>query len=142
MSLESSTVEILINVIQWMHNTTTNEFSLALRDRTIILKQSIPNALEFSSFPLDFDKDLDFIKDYFQLGIDLDHLYKDWSARDNHFNLINTTNKFNGILILRQDPWECLISFICSSNNNISRISSVYSISLALINKLKQSNDK
>jgi hypothetical protein len=24
--------------------------------------------------------------------------------------------------ILRQDPWECLISFICSSNNNIARI--------------------
>ena len=25
--------------------------------------------------------------------------------------------------ILRQDPWECLIAFICSANNNIPRIS-------------------
>lgn len=108
-----------------MHNTSTNEFSLALVDRTIILKQCHPNFLEYSSIPLNLDNDLIFIKDYFQLDIDLDNLYKDWSIRDNHFNLINTSNKFNGILILRQDPWECLISFICSSNNNISRISSV-----------------
>lgn len=27
-----------------------------------------------------------------------------------------------GLRILRQDPWECLISFICSANNNIPRI--------------------
>lgn len=26
---------------------------------------------------------------------------------------------------MKQDPWECTISFICSSNNNISRISSL-----------------
>jgi N-glycosylase/DNA lyase len=31
--------------------------------------------------------------------------------------------KFTGIRILRQDAWEALIGFICSSNNNISRIS-------------------
>lgn len=27
-----------------------------------------------------------------------------------------------GLRVLRQDPWECLISFITSSNNNIKRI--------------------
>jgi N-glycosylase/DNA lyase len=33
--------------------------------------------------------------------------------------------KFTGVRILRQDAWEALIGFICSSNNNISRISSM-----------------
>jgi N-glycosylase/DNA lyase len=27
-----------------------------------------------------------------------------------------------GMRIIRQDPWECLISYICSANNNIPRI--------------------
>jgi N-glycosylase/DNA lyase len=30
-----------------------------------------------------------------------------------------------GIRILRQDPWECLISFIISQNNNIPRIKKI-----------------
>ncbi len=29
---------------------------------------------------------------------------------------------FSGLRLLRQDPWECLVSFICSSTSNIPRI--------------------
>ena len=39
--------------------------------------------------------------------------------------------------ILRQDPWECLISFICSSNSNIKRISkNIEDISIEFGNKI------
>ena len=31
-------------------------------------------------------------------------------------------NGFPGLRLLRQDPWECLVSFICSSTSNIPRI--------------------
>ncbi|XP_039252162.2 N-glycosylase/DNA lyase-like [Styela clava] len=61
--------------------------------------------------------------DYFQLDIDLNSLCKSWSNVDKHFTMIH--KKFPGIRMLRQDPVENLFSFICSSNNNISRISSM-----------------
>ncbi|KAF8643878.1 hypothetical protein AX16_008894 [Volvariella volvacea WC 439] len=36
-------------------------------------------------------------------------------------------DRFGGIRMLRQDPWETLICFICSSNNNIARITKMVS---------------
>lgn len=38
-------------------------------------------------------------------------------------NFSKNAIEFEGVRMLRQDPWENLISFICSSNNNIKRIS-------------------
>lgn len=65
----------------------------------------------------------DLIKDYFQLNIKVGNLYQKWSDVDSNFQSISS--KFGGIRILRQDPVENLFSFICSSNNHISRISSM-----------------
>uniref|UniRef100_A0A2C9K4U0 N-glycosylase/DNA lyase n=1 Tax=Biomphalaria glabrata TaxID=6526 RepID=A0A2C9K4U0_BIOGL len=63
------------------------------------------------------------LHNYFQLGVDLRQLYKSWASKDPYFNQV--ASNFYGIRILRQDPVENLFSFVCSSNNNISRISSM-----------------
>ncbi|TFY81035.1 hypothetical protein EWM64_g2969 [Hericium alpestre] len=63
---------------------------------------------------------LTWMRDYFQLDIDLVKLYDEWGERDPVF--VSFRSRFEGIRMLRQDPWENLVSFICSSNNNIARI--------------------
>ena len=61
------------------------------------------------------------LKHYFSLKYDLTSLYEYWSDSDPNFR--KKAPRFTGIRILSQDAWEALIGFICSSNNNISRIS-------------------
>ncbi|KIJ69005.1 hypothetical protein HYDPIDRAFT_80079 [Hydnomerulius pinastri MD-312] len=108
----------------------THEYRLCLRDRVVCLRQS-PEALFYRSvFPdghvsptqeaLREAETLAWIQDYFQLDVDLVKLYDEWSERDAVFNGLRS--RFAGIRMLRQDPWENLVSFICSSNNNIMRI--------------------
>ncbi len=67
------------------------------------------------------DDTLDLIKHYFNLSANSSDLYARWSAADANF--AKKAPKFTGIRILNQDAWEALVGFICSSNNNIIRIS-------------------
>ncbi|KAL2014552.1 hypothetical protein VTN00DRAFT_2077 [Thermoascus crustaceus] len=67
------------------------------------------------------DETLSLIKHYFNLSSNLTQLYSEWSAVDPNFKM--RAPQFTGIRILCQDAWEALIAFICSSNNNIARIS-------------------
>ncbi|KAI2794225.1 N-glycosylase/DNA lyase [Penicillium oxalicum] len=67
------------------------------------------------------DEVLRLIKHYLNLSPSLSSLYEQWSSNDANFK--KKAVQFTGIRILRQDPWEALVSFICSSNNNIARIS-------------------
>eukprot|EP00523_Entomoneis_sp_CCMP467_P005341 CAMPEP_0168762678 /NCGR_PEP_ID=MMETSP0724-20121128/23967_1 /TAXON_ID=265536 /ORGANISM="Amphiprora sp., Strain CCMP467" /LENGTH=532 /DNA_ID=CAMNT_0008811849 /DNA_START=195 /DNA_END=1793 /DNA_ORIENTATION=- len=64
------------------------------------------------------------LRSYFQLD---DHplqpLYEEWSQQCPR--MAEIAKSIPGVRIIRQDPWECLISFICSSNNNIPRITSM-----------------
>ncbi len=65
-----------------------------------------------------------FLRKYFQLDISLAQLYKEWASRDIKFAQLTLTD-YQGIRILKQDPIETTFAFICSSNNHISRISSM-----------------
>ncbi|KAI9834713.1 MAG: 8-oxoguanine glycosylase ogg1 [Phylliscum demangeonii] len=61
------------------------------------------------------------VRQYFNLEPNLTGLYARWSTADANFR--QKASQFSGIRILRQDAWEAVVGFICSSNNNIARIS-------------------
>ncbi|KIK57703.1 hypothetical protein GYMLUDRAFT_45871 [Collybiopsis luxurians FD-317 M1] len=108
----------------------THEYRFCLRDRVVCLRQTPTDILYRTVLPdpqpnmterkLREAETLLWLKDYFQLDVDLALLYEQWGSRDKVF--LRIRDRFTGIRMLRQDPWENLISFICSSNNNISRI--------------------
>lgn len=110
-------------------------WSFSLEDKVILLKQD-DSFIHYSWLTKDgvtvkdaFDTSSDvlgFVRDYFNLNVNLELLYQDWTRRSSLAKAATHSSafhKFKGIRILRQDPWGTLISFICSSNNNVKRIS-------------------
>jgi N-glycosylase/DNA lyase len=61
-----------------------------------------------------------FIESYFRLDDDLPIILL---RIDKDKNIRAAINEFKGLRILRQEPWECLISYICATYKNISAIS-------------------
>ena len=59
-------------------------------------------------------------RDYFDLGRDYGALRKIYAAVD--ITLKKATEHFPGLRIMKQDPWETLVTFILSQNSNIPRI--------------------
>jgi N-glycosylase/DNA lyase len=57
---------------------------------------------------------------YFRLDDDLDDIFQSVPRNDGYLSKLII--RYKGLHLLRQDPWECLVSFICSSNNNMKRI--------------------
>jgi len=73
--------------------------------------------LQFKAFQEDVDTA--FVWSYFRLDDDLPYIYSEIS-KDRHVR--EAVNKFRGLRLMRQDPWECLISYICATNKNIPAI--------------------
>lgn len=57
---------------------------------------------------------------YFSLSDNLDEIFSSF-PKDDLF-LKDCVSEFPGLRLLTQDPWECLISFVCSINCNIPSI--------------------
>ncbi|KAH8700770.1 putative DNA N-glycosylase [Talaromyces proteolyticus] len=130
---------------RWQQLPENDEWRCVLRGRIISLKQD-PSHLYYRSYIPGFptpqsstpssyadhkpiltngdsasDDTLAIITHYLNLASNLTELYSQWSDSDPNFK--KKAPNFTGIRILHQDAWEALVSFICSSNNNIARIS-------------------
>ena len=96
----------------------SHEYRLCLQDRIVCLRQSPDTLFYRAVFPetpifpeIVSARDaetLQWLKDYLQLDVDLEKLYTEWAERDPVFAKLRT--RFEGIRILRQDPWENLVS--------------------------------
>ena len=77
------------------------------------------NAVEFRCAPCSEAALAPLLRSYFRLDDDLDTIYEE-VRRDTR--VASMMDKYPGLRLLRQEPWECLIAYICSANNNIPRI--------------------
>ena len=62
------------------------------------------------------------VSDYFAFDTDFEEIRRDVISRTDSEWLKEAAESAKGIIILRQEPWEALLSFIISQNNNIPRI--------------------
>lgn len=65
--------------------------------------------------------DDDFIRDYFRLDVCLADIYRGFIEADPR--LAEIIERFKGLRVVRQEPEETLLSYICSAANSVSRIS-------------------
>ena len=101
---------------QWYHS--------VIFDNLVRLRSTL-EGVEFNCVPSDEHSFAPRLADYLRLQDDLDEIYKSMSVDD---FLVQAINQYRGMRILRQEPWECLIAFICSANSNIPRISATMEI--------------
>ena len=96
---------------EWLHGVIFNN---------IVKIRQTQEGVEFFCAPDDEQTLEPLIRDYLRLGDDIDAICQEIDV-DERINA--ALRLYPGMRILRQEPWECLISFICSANSNIPRIS-------------------
>ena len=83
----------------------------------LILMRRTERGVEYKS---DSDCDLTrLLSSYFRLDDDIEAIYADISRDDWMATLVE---KYHGLRLLRQDPWECMVAYICSAPNSVKGI--------------------
>ena len=78
-----------------------------------------PEGIEFTCEPDSEESMAGPLRDYLRLDDDLDAIYRTLAGDE---RISAAFERYRGLRIARQDPWECLVTFICSANSNIPRI--------------------
>lgn len=102
-----------------------------VEDKVIKIKQ-ISGKLLFQTFPEMVEPN--FLENYFRLN---DNLPKILSKINKDEHIEKAIQRFRGLRIIRQEPWECLTSYICATNINIPAIKNmIYNLSKRFGRKL------
>ena len=105
-----------------LHQDTTHLHYKAIFPDSVFAPPTPPSSTPSSNAESPEDDDTEaLVHHYLNLGPNLTDLYEQWSCADANFR--KKAPKFTGVRILKQDAWEALVGFVCSSNNNIIRIS-------------------
>ena len=96
-------------------------YSGVVRGNFIKMRQTERGA-EFCSEPWPEKSVLPLLQSYFRLDDDLSGIYQE-ITRDQRVSAM--VDRYPGLRVLRQEPWECTVAFICSANSNIPRIHQV-----------------
>lgn len=89
-------------------------------DENVVKVKQIGNKLFFFTYP--GEEDDEFIEKYFRLDDDLPYiLYK--INNDEYVN--EAIQRFYGLRVIRQNSWECLVSYICATRASIPAIKSM-----------------
>ena len=97
-------------------------YSGVLGDRLLHLQQT-PDGLEYretsiAGTPSQMETDR-LLRAYFRLDDDIAEIYDEICVDRRVAAMVN---RYPGLRILRQEPWECTVAFICSATSNIPRI--------------------
>lgn len=107
---------ICVKLIRWKE-TAKDEYSGVFSGSFWVLQQN-DDHIAFKRVP-STKSDEEKLSHYLRMDEPLDIYYKEWSLCDPIFK--RSAERFKGIRMLRQEPLENILSFICSSNNNITR---------------------
>ncbi len=94
-----------------------HEYCIASGEKTLTVKQNTPNAIDVNCSEAEWDS---YWAAYFDADTDYQAIVSSIDPCDSY--LVRAAYAARGIRILKQEPWEAIVSFIISQNNNIPRI--------------------
>lgn len=111
-TLECGQIFRVRKIDNWYYINTRDRF---FKVRQVVKTQNFASLLEFYGITEDF------LIHFFSLDEPLEQILVEIN-KDKHIN--EALSRYHGLRLIRQDPWECLISFICSPASNIGKIRS------------------
>ena len=85
----------------------------------IVRVREVEGGMAFETADDDVDLTASRLRDYFSLDVDLAEVY---SALSRDRGLRESLDRYRGMRVLRQEPWETTLSFLCAQNSNVLRI--------------------